>query len=53
MYSFKYAKATTEEDLKTQLQDFFKDDNAPKLLEIFTPSKLNDEVLLQYFPFVK
>jgi len=28
------------------------DNNAPILLEIFTPSTINDQILLDYFEFI-
>jgi len=39
--------------LKNKLASFYADAEAPKLLEIFTPRTLNDEVLLEYFNFIK
>lgn len=53
LYNFEYSKADSEETLKNGLEDFFKDSERPKLLEIFTPRKVNDEVLLEYFNFMK
>ncbi|GGG45238.1 2-succinyl-5-enolpyruvyl-6-hydroxy-3-cyclohexene-1-carboxylic-acid synthase [Bizionia arctica] len=53
MYDFDYDVAANERQLKTQLKTFFEESNQPKLLEIFTPRTLNDEVLLDYFKFIK
>ena len=53
LYNFEYYKADSEESVENSLQDFFKDSERPKLLEIFTPRKVNDEVLLEYFNFMK
>lgn len=53
MYNFNYAKASSLEQVSTCLELFYKDGNEPKLLEIFTPKNLNDEVLLNYFKFIK
>lgn len=53
MYGFKYQTAKNEEDLINNLSDFYLEENQPKLLEIFTPSTINDEVLLNYFKYIK
>ncbi len=37
------------EGLEYALKDFFIEDDSPKLLEIFTPKDINDEVLLKLF----
>ncbi len=49
MYGFKYESALNESELTLVLQSFYSEENQPKLLEIFTPRKVNDEVLLNYF----
>ena len=49
MYQFEYVSTTNESELKSALTGFYSESNQPKLLEIFTPSKVNDEVLLAYF----
>ncbi|MDR5590624.1 2-succinyl-5-enolpyruvyl-6-hydroxy-3-cyclohexene-1-carboxylic-acid synthase [Christiangramia sp. SM2212] len=53
LYGFEYQKANSEIDIQEAMQNFFTDTGKPKLLEIFTPRKLNDEVLLEYFNFMK
>lgn len=53
MYHLDYRKATNEEELNSELKIFFKSSDNPKLLEIFTPSEVNDQVLLDYFKFIK
>ena len=53
MYNFQYDSATTETQLKLQLKTFFEAPETPKLLEVFTPRTVNDEVLLEYFKFIK
>ncbi len=53
MYGFEYVKSTTKNDLALALNDFYKASEAPKLLEIFTPSRNNDSILLDYFNYVK
>ncbi|SFZ94237.1 2-succinyl-5-enolpyruvyl-6-hydroxy-3-cyclohexene-1-carboxylate synthase [Flaviramulus basaltis] len=53
MYGFKYESASNEDSLKLALKAFYKEDDKPKLLEIFTPKHINDEVLLNYFEFIK
>jgi len=49
MYDFEYESATNESTLHAVLGSFYKDAEAPKILEIFTPSEVNDRVLLDYF----
>ena len=53
MYGFEYSVASNNEELESQLSDFNKATQQPKLLEIFTPSRSNDEILLNYFKFIK
>ena len=53
MYHFNYQCVSNDLDLKNELSDFYSDSKKPKLLEIFTPRTLNDNVLLHYFKFIK
>jgi len=53
MYGFKYETASNELELTTVLNAFYKENSSPKLLEIFTPSHLNDNILLSYFSAIK
>jgi 2-succinyl-5-enolpyruvyl-6-hydroxy-3-cyclohexene-1-carboxylate synthase len=53
MYGFKYQKASNEEEIKVALTEFYNKSDAPKILEIFTPRTENDEILLNYFEFIK
>ncbi len=53
LYNIEYSEADSEETLQNSLTGFFEKSDRPKLLEIFTPRKLNDEVLLEYFNFMK
>ena len=53
LYGFGYSSARTSEETEEALRDFFKGSDKPKLLEIFTPRTVNDEVLLEYFNFVR
>jgi 2-succinyl-5-enolpyruvyl-6-hydroxy-3-cyclohexene-1-carboxylate synthase len=52
MYGFEYLSAKTDRQLKNKLQSFYSASEQPKLLEIFTPRTINDEVLLKYFEFI-
>ena len=52
-YNFEYVKASSKEEIASNLETFFNNSARPKLLEIFTPRKLNDEILLEYFNFMK
>lgn len=53
MYGFEYQSAVKERSLQKTLDTFFMTSEAPKILEVFTPSEVNDRVLLDYFKFIK
>jgi len=53
MYGFGYSVVDSLNDLKSQLIDFYTTSDGPKLLEIFTPRTINDEVLINYFKAIK
>ncbi len=53
MFGFIYSSAKSSEEIEGNLDTFFNPSKKPKLLEIFTPRKINDEVLLKYFGFMK
>lgn len=53
MYGLSYESVSDEATLKTSLESFYIEENKPKLLEIFTPKRINDTVLLNYFDFIK
>ena len=48
-FGFKYKSVSNNIQLKWALKSFYKPSNQPKILEIKTPRKINDEVLLNYF----
>lgn len=49
MFGFDYFTAGTKNELKNELKHFFKPQQKPKILEVFTPREVNDQVLLNYF----
>ena len=51
-YGLEYCEAHDEESLALQLATFYHPSDAPKLLNIQTPRKLNDKILLGYFEFL-
>ncbi len=53
MYGFEYNSVVEEMEVKDKLTTFFKASEKPSILEIFTPSEINDQVLLDYFKFIK
>jgi 2-succinyl-5-enolpyruvyl-6-hydroxy-3-cyclohexene-1-carboxylate synthase len=53
MFNFEYVTADTELQLKSKMKTFYSESESPKLLEVFTPSTVNDEQLLSYFEFIK
>lgn len=53
MYGFTYLRAVNEQETAFAKAELYKSNNQPALLEIVTPRKLNDKVLLDYFDFIK
>jgi len=53
MYHFDYSSTSEEKQLKLKLKTFYSESDKPRLLEIFTPRTINDEVLLNYFEYLK
>ncbi len=53
LFNFEYLVAETKEQTESVLKEFYKVSEKPKLLEVFTPSNINDEVLLSYFEAIK
>ncbi len=53
MYDLDYSSVTNEDKLQDSLKTFFKNSNTSKLLEIFTPSEINDSILINYFKYIK
>lgn len=53
LFGFSYYSARDEKSLDKALVSFFKSASKPKLLEIFTPRLSNDDILLDYFKFIK
>src|SRR5690606_5700006 len=49
MYHFDYAAATNKKELEMALKLLFSNDSRPQILEIFTPSKINRDLLRNYF----
>lgn len=49
MYAFNYTSVQNEAELHSVWDSFVSNDNKPSILEIFTPEKINDIVLLDYF----
>lgn len=53
MYGFDYQNASNEDELISAMDNFFTQNKSPQLLEIFTPTEVNDEILLKYFEFIR
>ncbi|MBT8274162.1 MAG: 2-succinyl-5-enolpyruvyl-6-hydroxy-3-cyclohexene-1-carboxylate synthase, partial [Bacteroidia bacterium] len=53
MYNFEYFKAEKASELNEVLGGFFKASDKPKILEVITPRTTNDEILLNYFNYIK
>jgi len=53
MFNFDYVSVSDNEALKLALLEFYNPSDKPKILEVFTPPKRNDEILLEYFNYIK
>jgi 2-succinyl-5-enolpyruvyl-6-hydroxy-3-cyclohexene-1-carboxylate synthase len=53
MFGFEYYSASSIEEIDNITLSFYKQSNAPRLIEIFTPREVNDDVLLTYFKAIK
>ena len=53
MYKFEYSTVKNENELNSELSNFYKASKLPKLLEIFTPREENDKILKAYFNNLK
>jgi 2-succinyl-5-enolpyruvyl-6-hydroxy-3-cyclohexene-1-carboxylate synthase len=49
MYQFDYLTAHNEEELYKACQAFFSSNDTPSILEVFTPTEVNNTVLSNYF----
>ena len=49
MYQFDYFTASDETSLSQGLSDLYKQNSKPSILEVFTPTRINDSILLDYF----
>ena len=49
MYRFDYLTASDETTLNQGLNNLFSNNDSPTLLEVFTPTKENEKILLQFF----
>ena len=49
MFDFTYYQAKDEISLENQWQLFINQNDNPSLLEVFTPEKINDKILVNYF----
>ena len=52
MYGFRYDVIQSKEELVPGILNFFSKEDGPAILEIFTPSNINDRVILDYFKFI-
>lgn len=53
MFNFEYMCSRSQTSLTENLSNFYSESKSPRILEIFTPSTLNDEILLEYFKSIK
>ncbi|WP_318639880.1 2-succinyl-5-enolpyruvyl-6-hydroxy-3-cyclohexene-1-carboxylic-acid synthase [Flavobacterium ardleyense] len=52
MYDFSYFSASDKKNLKAEIPKFYRNNDKPTILEIFTPTLINDQILLDYFKAV-
>ncbi len=52
MFGFSYGSVSEGEGLKENMGKFLSKEEGPALLEVFTPSAVNDRVLMEYFKFI-
>ncbi|WP_010517229.1 2-succinyl-5-enolpyruvyl-6-hydroxy-3-cyclohexene-1-carboxylic-acid synthase [Croceivirga radicis] len=51
-FGIHYSIANNKEDLIVSLKEFFNQNKGPSLLEIKTPTNINNKILLDYFDFI-
>jgi 2-succinyl-5-enolpyruvyl-6-hydroxy-3-cyclohexene-1-carboxylate synthase len=52
MFGFEFRTANSTEVLEEVLSDFYSESSCPRLLEITTPTLINDKILIDYFRFI-
>ena len=52
MFGLSYFSAENLNELEVELSSFFETSQKPKILEIFTPTEVNDQILLNYFKYI-
>ncbi|MDY0990118.1 2-succinyl-5-enolpyruvyl-6-hydroxy-3-cyclohexene-1-carboxylic-acid synthase [Flavobacterium sp. CFBP9031] len=52
MYNFNYYAAKDNESLESGIKSLYGSDDAPAILEVFTPTLENDQILKQYFKYL-
>ncbi len=52
MFGFDYHRVDVMESLQDEMKSFYEDTGQPKLLEVFTPTLINDKILMDYFRFI-
>jgi 2-succinyl-5-enolpyruvyl-6-hydroxy-3-cyclohexene-1-carboxylate synthase len=53
MYGFNYQQITNDDNLELKVGQFLADSSSKSILEIQTPEKLNDKILIKYFKKLK
>lgn len=52
MFGLDYRTAKSAQELEEELKGFYKESVRPQLLEITTPTLINDKILIDYFRFI-
>jgi len=52
MYGFDFISASNTDGLENAMENFYEPSKKPKLLEVKTPSEVNNQILLEYFDFI-
>ncbi len=53
MFGLQYNSANNLDEINLNLEEFYTTSDQPKLLEVFTPSELNDKILKDYINFLR
>jgi len=49
MFGFNYFEASDEKNLEDEWQSFINQNDKPSIFEVFTPEKINNKILINYF----
>ena len=53
MYDYEYLAVDDYDSLEIALSNFYEESDTPKIMEVFTPSEINETILQDYFKFIQ